>query len=150
MAAPPGPAGAGLPASPPFISADVNADGELNTPAVAAGHVDFRTVGRESRRKRKAALLGAHTQDRMITDRELGMAACREADAVAQVAGAAVAPPWFPTTMVGLLAPLRSEILNLRMTVDGDIDNLRAVMEAQSTLYGRVYGQGFAARALKA
>ncbi|SPR00918.1 unnamed protein product (mitochondrion) [Plasmodiophora brassicae] len=130
MAAPPGPAGAGLPVSPPFISADMNADGELNTPAVAAGHVDFRTVGRESRRKRKAALLGALTQGRMITDRELGMAACREAEAVAQVAGAAVAPPWFPAAMADLLAPIRTDILNLRATVEGDIANLRATVES--------------------
>ncbi len=69
----------GLPASPPFQNAAMNAFPALNTPAVAAGAVDMGVVGVEGQRKRKLAFISACSNGEVITTAEVGEAACREA-----------------------------------------------------------------------
>ncbi|KAJ1551462.1 hypothetical protein HK405_014464, partial [Cladochytrium tenue] len=93
---------AGLPEPPAFANAATAAaavsDPVLNTPAVAPGAVDLAAVGRESRRKRKISDM-LNDNPPGVTVEELGLAACREAAAVAQAAPDAVAPPWFQSAM---------------------------------------------------
>src|SRR5689334_17656657 len=86
---------AGLPPSPAFLNGAANADPVLNTGAVLPGAMTSASVGRETLRKRKAAIISDSTHGTYISHAEVGQAACREAAAIAQMAPVAVAPAWF-------------------------------------------------------
>ncbi|KAI9345321.1 hypothetical protein BDR26DRAFT_856744 [Obelidium mucronatum] len=91
---------AGLQASPAFANPVSNLVDQYNTNAVPAGGVDEVVVYAEERRKNElvnavdkgfVSVGGVAT----ATAAEAGSAIVRGAEAVAQVGGAAVAPPWF-------------------------------------------------------
>ncbi|KAH9103342.1 hypothetical protein LEN26_015314 [Aphanomyces euteiches] len=102
-----------LPASPLFNNALLANDDQLNTPAVPAGGMDEAVIGREAFRAFKSSTIRQALSE-SITEAELGMAACRVADAITQFRGDALMMPWFEQALAAGLAPLQQEVQDLQ------------------------------------
>ncbi|CAK4428951.1 unnamed protein product [Aphanomyces euteiches] len=94
---------AGLPPSPAFQNPALAHDRHLNPPAVQPGAVVLVAI--DARRALKTLSISKVSRQ-SITDDKLGMAMCRETDAVAQINGGAMVAPLIAQAIDAGLAPV--------------------------------------------
>ncbi|KAH9114757.1 hypothetical protein AeMF1_011184 [Aphanomyces euteiches] len=78
--------------------------------------MDMAAVGRETRRKVLFAMLSGID---LVEDAEIGMAAGREAEAISQVHGNAIAPMWFNQALAAALNPIEQGLNGVQIQVNG-------------------------------
>ncbi|KAI8804618.1 hypothetical protein BJ742DRAFT_823505 [Cladochytrium replicatum] len=113
---------AGLPASPP-LNQTIDHLPYVHLPAVPAGAVTDAVVGDEFMRKQAISALAAL---QLATRAEVGQAARREADAIHQVGGGNIAPPWF----IAAIAPLQQGVLAAQQAAEGAHQAAQAAEQA--------------------
>ncbi|KAG9413073.1 hypothetical protein AC1031_016091 [Aphanomyces cochlioides] len=128
---------AGLPPSPPFNNPVLAGFHFMNTAAVNPGDMDMAGVGRETRRKVWSAVFSGITH---VEDAEIGMAAGREAEAISQVHGNAIAPMWFNQALAAALNPIQQGLNGLQNQVNGLQNQVNGLQNQVNGLQNQVNG----------
>ncbi|CAK4775741.1 unnamed protein product, partial [Aphanomyces euteiches] len=117
---------AGLPPSPAFQNPALAHDRHLNPPAVQPGAVVLVAI--DARRALKTLSISKVSRQ-SITDDKLGMAMCRETDAVAQINGGAMVAPLIAQAIDAGLAPVLAQlraVLGVMQNLDTSVQGVQA------------------------
>ncbi|CAK4673282.1 unnamed protein product [Aphanomyces euteiches] len=109
----------------------------MNTAGVNPGGMDMAAVGRETRRKVLFAMLSGID---LVEDAEIGMAAGREAEAISQVHGNAIAPMWFNQALAAALNPIEQGLNGVQIQVNGLRNQVNGLQNQVNGLRNQVNG----------